>query len=114
MTSKSYDWDLKNRAKINPKMTKNCHFWTFNFLKTVHTIRANFSTVILHRIRVLYVQWHQSTNDNKVRNLFLKIFIRSPFTAHATLVQLFGKIEALHFFYFVTIRHDYYYYFATD
>ena len=30
------------------------------FSKTVHTIRTKFSTVILHHIRVLYVQWHQN------------------------------------------------------
>ena len=28
--------------------------------ETVHTIRTKFSTVILHHIRVLYVQWHQN------------------------------------------------------
>ena len=32
----------------------------FHFSKTVHTIRTNFSTLILHNIRVLYVPWHQT------------------------------------------------------
>ena len=33
MTSKSYDWDVKNIAKISPKLAKNSHFSTFfNFL----------------------------------------------------------------------------------
>ena len=31
-----------------------------NFSKTVHTIFTKFSTVILHHMRVLYVQWHQN------------------------------------------------------
>ena len=31
-----------------------------NFSKTVHTIFTKSCTVILHQIRVLYVQWHQN------------------------------------------------------
>ena len=59
MASKSYGWDVRNVAKISPKMAKNSDFSTFSiFSKTVHTIRTKFSTVILHHIRVLYVQWH--------------------------------------------------------
>ena len=113
--SKSYGWDVRNIAKISPKMAKKQPFFDFfrfsqklsirferNFLqlfytilesymwngikivwlgyekhsqngqkiaifrlfsifsKTVHTIRTKFSTVILHHIRVLYVQWHQN------------------------------------------------------
>ena len=117
--SKSYGLDVRNIAKISPKMAKKQPFFDFfrfsqklsirferNFLqlfytilesymcsgikivwlgcekqpelaqkmakktaifrlfsifsKTVHTIRTKFSTVILHHIRVLYVQWHQN------------------------------------------------------
>ena len=117
--SKSYGLDLRNIAKISPKMPKKQPFFDFfrfsqklsirferNFLqlfytilesymcngikivwlgcekhsqnspkngqktaifrlfsifsKTDHTIRTKFSTVILHHIRVLYVQWHQN------------------------------------------------------
>ena len=59
MVSKSYDWDVRNIAKISPKMTKNSDFWTFfNFSKTVYTIGRKFSPVILHHIRVLCVQFH--------------------------------------------------------
>ena len=32
----------------------------FRGSQTVHTIRTKFSTVFLHHIRVLYVQWHQN------------------------------------------------------
>ena len=119
MASKSYDWDVRNIAKISPKMAKKQPFFDFFgfsqklsirfernflelfytilesymcngikivwlgcekhsqsqrkngqktvifrlfsiFLKTVHAIRMKFSTVILHHIRVLYVQWHQN------------------------------------------------------
>ena len=63
--SKSYDWNVRNIAKISPKMAKispkTAIFRLFSiFSKTVHTIRTKFSTVILHHIRVLYVQWHQN------------------------------------------------------
>ena len=119
MASKSYGCDVRNIAKISPKMAKKQPFFDFfrfsqklsirferNFLqlfytilesymcngikivwlrcekhsqnqpengqktaifrlfsifsKTVHTIRTKFSTVILHHIRFLYVQWHQN------------------------------------------------------
>ena len=56
--SKSYGWDVRNIAKISPKMAIFRLFSLFS--KTVHTIRTKFSTVILHHIRVLYVQWHQN------------------------------------------------------
>ena len=60
--SKSYGWDVRNIAKISPKMAKKTAiFRLFSiFSKTVHTIRTKFSAVILHHIRVLYVQWHQN------------------------------------------------------
>ena len=56
--SKSYDWNVRNIAKISPKMAKispkTAIFRLFSiFSKTVHTIRTKFSTVILHHIRVL-------------------------------------------------------------
>ena len=56
--SKLYVWDVRNIAKIGPKMTqKTAIFRLFSiFSKTVHTIRTKFSTVILHQIRVLDVQ----------------------------------------------------------
>ena len=56
--SKSYGLDVRNIAK---KWPKTAIFRLFSiFSKTVHTIRTKFSTVILHHIRVLYVQWHQN------------------------------------------------------
>ena len=94
MASKSYGWDVRNIAKISPKMAKKQPFLDFFsifsqtvltirtkasqkekdlsrllyricgsgfiFSKTVQTILTNFSTVILHHIRVLYVQWRQN------------------------------------------------------
>ena len=61
MASKTYGWDVRNIAKISPKMAQKQSFFDFFsiFLKTVHTIRTKFSTVILHHIMVLYVQFHQ-------------------------------------------------------
>ena len=58
MASKSYGWDVRNIAKITPKMAKKQPFFDFFRFsqKTVHTIRTKFSTVILQHIRVLYVQ----------------------------------------------------------
>ena len=51
----------EKQPKLAQKWPKNSHFSTFAiFSKTVHTIRTKFSTVILHHIRVLYVQWHQN------------------------------------------------------
>ena len=45
MASKSYDWDVRNIAKISPKWPKNSDVSTFSISsKTVHTIRTNFST----------------------------------------------------------------------
>ena len=59
--SKSYGWDVRNIAKISPKMAKKQPFFDFfRFSQKLHTIRTKFSTVILHHIRVLYVQWHQN------------------------------------------------------
>ena len=63
--SKSYDWNVRNIAKISPKMAKispkTAIFRLFLiFSKPVHTIRTQFPTVILHHIRVLYVQWRQN------------------------------------------------------
>ena len=61
---KSYDWKVRNIAKISPKMAeispKTAIFRLFSiFAKTVHTIRTQlFFTVILHHIMVLYVQFH--------------------------------------------------------
>ena len=59
--SKSYGWDVRNIAKIVPQMVKKQTFFDFfDFLKKLYTIRTKFSTVILHHIRVLCVQWHQN------------------------------------------------------
>ena len=59
--SKSYCWDVRNIAKISPKMAKKQPFFDFfRFSQKLHTIRTKFSTVILHHIRVLYVEWHQN------------------------------------------------------
>ena len=56
--SKSYDWNVRNIAKIT---RKTAIFRLFSiFSKTVHAIRTKFSTVILQHIRVLYVQWRQN------------------------------------------------------
>ena len=61
MASKSYDWVVRNIAKISPKMAEKQQFFDFfRFSQKLHTIRTKFSTVILHHIRVLYVQWHQN------------------------------------------------------
>ena len=62
MASKSFEWDVRNIAKISPKMAKKTAIFRLfsTFSRTVHTIRTKISTVILHHIRVLYVQWHQN------------------------------------------------------
>ena len=54
MASKSYDWDVRNISKISPKTVIFRLFSIFS--KTVHAIRAKFSTVILHHIRALRLQ----------------------------------------------------------
>ena len=56
----SYGWDVRNIAKFSPKLAKKQPFFDFFsiFSKTVHTIRTKFSTVLLHHIMVLYVQFH--------------------------------------------------------
>ena len=49
----AYGWDVRNIAKINPKMAKKQPFSDFfDFLQKLHTIRTKFSTVIPHRIKV--------------------------------------------------------------
>ena len=61
MESKSYGWDVRNIARINPKWPKPAIFEFFSiFSKPPHTIRTKFFTVILHHIMVLCVQGHQS------------------------------------------------------
>ena len=62
MAKKLYDWDVRNIAKISPKMAKKQPTFElfFIFTKTVLTIRTKVSAVILHHTRVLYVQWHQN------------------------------------------------------
>ena len=51
--SKFFDWNVRNIAKISPKISIFRLFSIFS--KAVHTIRTKFSTVILNLIRVLYV-----------------------------------------------------------
>ena len=55
--SKLYGWDVRNIAKISPKMAKKQSFSIFFsiFSKTVHTIRTKFSTVIFYTIVWSYV-----------------------------------------------------------
>ena len=49
--SKSYDWNVRTIAKINPKMAKKVLSRLFSiFSKTVVTIRTKFSTVIFYTI----------------------------------------------------------------
>ena len=56
--SKSYDWNVRNIAKISPKWPKKQPFSTFLiFQKTVHTIRTKFSSHFLHHNMVLCVQF---------------------------------------------------------
>ena len=45
MTSKSYDWDVRNIAKISPKMFKNSDIWTI-FISQKLFIR--FEQIFLH------------------------------------------------------------------
>ena len=61
MASKSYGWDVRNIAKISPKMAKKQPFFDFFRFSQKLSIRfeRNF-LVILHHIRILYVQWHQN------------------------------------------------------
>ena len=60
MASKSYDWDVRNIAKIRPKVAKKRSFFNIFpiFSKTVLTIQTKFSTVLLHHNMVLYAQFH--------------------------------------------------------
>ena len=55
-------WDVRNIAIISPKMAKKQPFFDFFRFSQQLSIRfeRNFLTVILHHIRVLYVQWHQN------------------------------------------------------
>ena len=47
--------------KLAQKWRKTAVFRLFSFVsKIVHTIRGKISTVFLHHIRVLHVQWHQN------------------------------------------------------
>ena len=54
----------KKLAKCNLEtiQTMKMPLFTINSLlrNTVHSIRTKFFTVILHHIRVLYVQWYQN------------------------------------------------------
>ena len=55
--SKSYGRDVRNIAKISPKMAKKQPFFDFFLIfgKTVRMIRTKFFTVLLHYIMVLYI-----------------------------------------------------------
>ena len=63
----SYGWDVRNIAKISPKMAKKSHFLIFS--KTVRTIRTKFSTVILHFIMVLFCAFSLNSYGWDVRNI---------------------------------------------
>ena len=54
--SKSYGWDVRNIAKISPKMDKKQPFFDFFsiFSKTVHTIRMKASQTEKDLSRLLY------------------------------------------------------------
>ena len=61
MALKSYGWNVRNSQNYPKNGQKTAIFRRFLiFSKTVHTIRTKLSIVILHHIRVLYVQWHQN------------------------------------------------------
>ena len=61
MVSKSYGWDVRHSQNYSKNSKKTAIFILFSiFSETVHKIRTKFSTVILHHIRVLYMQWHQN------------------------------------------------------
>ena len=91
MASKSYGWDVRNIAKISPKWPKTAIFRLFSlFSKTVRTIRTKFSTVILHHIRVLYVQWHQNRIAG-MRGKQPKLAQKWPKNSHFRLFSLFSK-----------------------
>ena len=63
MVSKSHGWDVRNMAKISPKMVKKQPFFDFfrisQKLKN-HMIRTKFSTIILHHNAVLFVQFKKN------------------------------------------------------
>ena len=50
--SKSYGWDVRNIAKISPKMAKKSHFSIFS--QTLHTIRTKASQKEKDLSRLLY------------------------------------------------------------
>ena len=54
ISSNSYCWDVRNIAKIIPKMAKKQPFFDFFliFAKTVHTIRTKISSHFLHHSMV--------------------------------------------------------------
>ena len=51
----------EKHSQMSQKRAENSQFrLSLIFSKTVHTIRTKVFLVILHHIRVLYVQWHQN------------------------------------------------------
>ena len=60
MASKSYGWGLRNIAESSPDQKTASYELFTNFSNTVLMFRTKFSTVILHHITVLCVQWHQN------------------------------------------------------
>ena len=60
MASKSYGWDVRNIAKINPKMAKKQPFLTFFICKNCpFDSNEIFYSHFLHHSMVLCVQFHQ-------------------------------------------------------
>ena len=57
--SKSYDWNVRNIAKISPKMAKNSHFSTFDFRKNSIRFEQNFLVIFFTVI------WSYVCNFNK-------------------------------------------------
>ena len=77
--SKSYDWNVRNTAKISPKTAIFRLFLIF--------AKTKISTVILHDSRVLYVKFHQNRvtgigSSRKEKDL------SRLFTAYAALVYI--------------------------
>ena len=49
MASNPYDWDLGNKAKISPKMTKKlANFGLFRFFQRLFTVRKNCYVFLYH------------------------------------------------------------------
>ena len=97
MELKSYDWDLRNKAKNSPKMTKN--FGIFCYSQILYTV---YGVIILHNIAE-YMQFDQTCMtgiraSQKEKDLILLLYRACGSGTQRNLQIIFNSVHSSVFF----------------